>query len=82
MPIFEYCSFFYVLSFFKKGDTIQGGTLFKEIRYLGTLAQCGLSLPFTDNGSIIPSDGLVLANVAKKSFFALIPILRFNVKRG
>ena len=31
--------FFYVLSFFKKGDTIQGGdiiqgrTLFKEIRY-------------------------------------------------
>ena len=24
---------FYVLSFFKKGDTIQGGTLFKEIRY-------------------------------------------------
>ena len=25
---------FYVLSFFKKGDTIQGGTLFKEIRYL------------------------------------------------
>ena len=23
---------FYVLSFFKKGDTIQGGTLFKEIR--------------------------------------------------
>ena len=26
---------FYVLSFFKKGDTIQRGTLFKEIRYLG-----------------------------------------------
>ena len=26
-------SLFYVLSFFKKGDTIQGGTLFKEIRY-------------------------------------------------
>ena len=25
---------FYVLSFFKKEDTIQGGTLFKEIRYL------------------------------------------------
>ena len=25
---------FYVLSFFKKGDTIQGGTLFKEIRYM------------------------------------------------
>ena len=25
---------FYELSFFKKGDTIQGGTLFKEIRYL------------------------------------------------
>ena len=25
---------FYVLSFFKKGDTIQGGTLFKEIRYV------------------------------------------------
>ena len=24
---------FYVLSFFKKGDTIQGGTLFKEIRF-------------------------------------------------
>ena len=24
---------FYVVSFFKKGDTIQGGTLFKEIRY-------------------------------------------------
>ena len=24
---------FYVLSFFKKGDTIKGGTLFKEIRY-------------------------------------------------
>ena len=24
---------FYVLSFFKKGDTIQRGTLFKEIRY-------------------------------------------------
>ena len=28
---------FYVLSFFKKGDTIQGGTLFKEIRYLFSL---------------------------------------------
>ena len=26
---------FYVLSFFKKGDTIQGGTIFKEIRYTG-----------------------------------------------
>ena len=25
---------FYVLSFFKKGDTIEGGTLFKEIRYM------------------------------------------------
>ena len=25
---------FYVLSFFKKGDNILGGTLFKEIRYL------------------------------------------------
>ena len=25
---------FYVLSFFKKGDTIQGGTLFKEIWYI------------------------------------------------
>ena len=25
---------FYVLSFLKKGDTIQGGLLFKEIRYL------------------------------------------------
>ena len=25
---------FYVLSFFKKGDTIQGGTLFREIRYI------------------------------------------------
>ena len=25
---------FYVLSFFKKGNTIQGGTLLKEIRYL------------------------------------------------
>ena len=25
---------FYVLSFFKKGDAIQGGTLFKEIRYV------------------------------------------------
>ena len=24
---------FYVLSFFKKGDTIQGGTLLKEIRF-------------------------------------------------
>ena len=24
----------YVLSFFKKGDNIQGGTLFKEIRYV------------------------------------------------
>ena len=24
---------FYVLSFFKKRDTIQGGTLFKEVRY-------------------------------------------------
>jgi hypothetical protein len=24
---------FYVLRFFKKGDTIQGGTLFKEIQY-------------------------------------------------
>ena len=24
---------FYVLNFFKKGNTIQGGTLFKEIRY-------------------------------------------------
>jgi hypothetical protein len=26
-------SLFYVLSFFKKGDAIQGGTLLKEIRY-------------------------------------------------
>ena len=25
---------FYVLSFFKKGDTIQGGTLFKRGHYL------------------------------------------------
>ena len=25
---------FYVLSFFKNGDIIQGGTLFKEIRYV------------------------------------------------
>ena len=25
---------FYVLSFFKKEDTIEGGTLFKEIMYL------------------------------------------------
>ena len=25
--------FFYVPSFFKKGDTIQGGTLSKEMRY-------------------------------------------------
>ena len=25
---------FFVLSFFKKGDTIQGGTLFKEIWYV------------------------------------------------
>ena len=25
---------YYVLSFFKKGDTIQGGTLFKEIWYV------------------------------------------------
>ena len=25
---------FYLLSFFKKGDTIQGGTLFKEIWYV------------------------------------------------
>ena len=25
---------FYVLSFFKKGDAIQGRTLFKEIRYI------------------------------------------------
>ena len=25
---------FYVLIFFKNGDTIQGGTLFKEIRYV------------------------------------------------
>ena len=24
----------YVLSFFKKGDIVQGGTLFKEIRYI------------------------------------------------
>ena len=30
-----YILLFYVLTFFKKGDTIQGGgTLFKEIRYL------------------------------------------------
>ena len=28
---------FYVLSFFKKGDTIQGGTLFKEIRYFHSI---------------------------------------------
>ena len=27
-------SLFYVLSFFKKGDTIQGGTLFKGGHYL------------------------------------------------
>ena len=26
--------FFYVLTFFKKEDTIQGGTLFKEIQYV------------------------------------------------
>ena len=25
---------FYALSFFKKGDAIQGGTLFKDIRYM------------------------------------------------
>ena len=25
---------FYVLSYFKKGDTIQGGTLLKEIQYM------------------------------------------------
>ena len=25
---------YYVLNFFKKGDTIQGGALFKEIRYV------------------------------------------------
>ena len=25
---------FYVITFFKKGDTIQGGTLFEEIRYI------------------------------------------------
>ena len=30
---FELMFLFYVPSFFKKGDTIQGGTLFKEIRY-------------------------------------------------
>ena len=29
--------FFYVLSFFKNGDTIQGGTLFKEIRYFSKM---------------------------------------------
>ena len=36
---------FYVLSFFKKGDTIQGGTLFKEIQYL----ICGANMIVKDN---------------------------------
>ena len=31
---------FYVLSFFKKGDTIQGGILFKEIRYFILIHPC------------------------------------------
>ena len=31
---------FYVLSFFKKGDTIQGGTLFKGGHYLRKYGMC------------------------------------------
>ena len=55
---------FYVLSFFKKGDTIQGGgiiqgrTLFKEIRYidfflsyLGLLTEVKLGQPNTEKES-------------------------------
>ena len=30
---------FYALSFFKKGDTIQGGTLSKEIWYFSKVAE-------------------------------------------
>ena len=36
---------FYVLSFFKKGDTIQGGTLFKGGHYLRNYGIYGIFLP-------------------------------------
>ena len=36
---------FYVLSFFKKGDTIQGGTLFKGGHYLRKHGICQLMIP-------------------------------------
>ena len=35
----------YVLSFFKKGDTIQGGTLFKGGHYLRKYGKYSLILP-------------------------------------
>ena len=42
---------FYVLSFFKKGDTIQGATLFKEIRYVDFWSKIYL-ISYTSLGSL------------------------------
>ena len=41
---------FYVLTFFKKEDTIQGGTLFKEIRYVSQSAKFGINQRLFRNG--------------------------------
>ena len=38
---------FYVLSIFKKGDNIQGGTLFKGGQYLRKYCKCLPALPIT-----------------------------------
>ena len=58
---------FYVLSFFKTGDTIQGGTLFKEIRYIiHSKPECIVSCPCINLSLINSTIFLVFATLLKR----------------
>ena len=63
---------FYVLSFFKKGDIIQGRTLIKEIRYSSDLGS-------GNRGIEIPSIGIVL-NPEYIIYIIVLPCSYLNLK--
>ena len=68
-------SHFYVLSFFKKGETIQGGILIKEIRYFSYCGNWPIAVQFHITRSRRNVDGAVqgdlvwkLTNLAETEF--------------
>ena len=69
--------FFYVLSFFNKGDTIQGGTLFKGGHYLRKYGNQYLVLP-KDPQNLFPYVGKAKRNSFRINCMKLQEIANFQ----